>query len=72
MTCSRPLVEGIIDGITEDDEELCQQGMGRIGDIYTKSEDFEVFENEITKILAKINEKKNHNFTIREFLTEIG
>ena len=58
-------------GITGDDEELCHQGMGRIGDLYTKSEDFEVFENEITKILSIIVEK-NHNFTIREFLTEIG
>ncbi len=44
-------------GMKEDDETLCQQGMGRIGDIYTKSEDFEVFENEITKILTKNNRK---------------
>lgn len=58
-------------GMTEDDETLCQQGMGRIGDIYTKSEDFEVFEKEITKILTKINEQ-DKRLTIREFLTEIG
>jgi deoxyhypusine synthase len=46
-------------------------GMGRIGDLYTKSEDFEVFEKEITKILSKIAEK-NNQISIREFLTEIG
>ena len=58
-------------GMTDDDETLCQQGMGRIGDLYTKSEDFEVFEQEITKILAKITEK-DKTLNIREFLTEIG
>jgi deoxyhypusine synthase len=58
-------------GKTDDDETLCKQGMGRIGDLYTKSEDFEVFEQEITKILAKITEKENY-FNIRDFLTEIG
>ena len=39
-------------GMTDDDETLCQQGMGRIGDLYTKSEDFEVFEKEITRIMS--------------------
>jgi deoxyhypusine synthase len=58
-------------GMKDDDETLCQQGMGRIGDLYTKSEDFEVFEKEITKILSEI-QKKNDQLTIREFLTEIG
>ena len=58
-------------GMTGDDEALCQQGMGRIGDLYTKSEDFEVFEKEITKIMDNIVEKENH-LTIRKFLTEIG
>jgi deoxyhypusine synthase len=58
-------------GIEDDDEALCKMGMGRIGDLYTKSEDFEVFESEITKILSKIAEK-NNQISIREFLTEIG
>jgi deoxyhypusine synthase len=58
-------------GMTGDDETLCQRGMGRIGDLYTKSEDFEVFEKEITKIMSDIVKKEN-NLTIREFLTEIG
>lgn len=58
-------------GMTDDDETLCQQGMGRIGDLYTKSEDFEVFEKEITKIMDSIIEKENR-LSIRKFLTEIG
>ena len=58
-------------GMKEDDEKLCQQGIGRIGDIYTKSEDFEVFEHEITEILTKITEKDKF-LSIREFLTKIG
>ncbi|MGB9200968.1 deoxyhypusine synthase [Methanobacterium sp.] len=58
-------------GMTGDDETLCQQGMGRIGDLYTKSEDFAVFEKEITKIMSEIVKKEN-NLNIRKFLTEIG
>jgi deoxyhypusine synthase len=58
-------------GIKAEDEELCQQGMGRIGDVYTKSHDFEVFEEEITKILSKIAQKKKI-ISIRELLFEIG
>lgn len=55
----------------KDDEELCQMGMGRIGDINTKSEDFEVFETKINLIMAEIAQK-NSNINIREFLTQIG
>jgi deoxyhypusine synthase len=58
-------------GIHADDEELCSQGMGRIGDLYTKSEDFEVFESKITEILSKIAEKKKI-ISIRDLLLEIG
>jgi len=58
-------------GITDDDETLCQQGMGRIADLYTKSEDFEIFEDEMIKILTQIAEKDSY-LTIREFITEIG
>ena len=58
-------------GISADDEELCQQGMGRIGDVYTKSHDFEVFEEKISEILSKISEKKKI-ISIRELLFEIG
>lgn len=58
-------------GLHEDDESLQDSGIGRIGDIYTKSEDFEVFEEEIHKIFAKINEKYN-SISIQKFLYEIG
>jgi deoxyhypusine synthase len=58
-------------GIHADDEEMCEQGMGRIGDLYTKSEDFEVFETHLTEILAKIAEKKKI-ISIREFISFIG
>jgi len=58
-------------GIHADDESLCEQGMGRIGDLYTKSEDFEVFEDKILDIIGKIAEE-NKIISIREFLTLIG
>lgn len=58
-------------GMHADDEELQKQGMGRIGDVYTKSDDFETFETRITEILSKIAEKKEI-ISIREFLFEIG
>jgi len=57
--------------IKAEDEELCKQGMGRIGDLYTRSSDFEVFEIKITEILAEIARKKKI-YSIREFLFEIG
>lgn len=58
-------------GVHADDEKLCKEGMGRIGDIYTKSEDFEVFEEKITEILTEIADKKKI-ISIREFLFQIG
>lgn len=55
----------------DDDEKLCEMGMGRIGDIYTKSEDFGVLENEISNILRSIAHEAD-KLTIREFITSIG
>lgn len=55
----------------ETDEELCQMGMGRIGDVYTKAQDFEVFEKKISTLLEEIAQKHNQ-LNIREFITEIG
>ncbi len=57
--------------IMEDDEKLCQMGLGRIGDIYTKSEDFMTFEEEITEIISDIT-KERKRLTITEFLAAIG
>ena len=38
------------------DEELNDAGIGRIADVYTQGEDFELFESEITKIFEKISQ----------------
>lgn len=54
-----------------DDEKLHDSGMGRIGDIYTKSDDFEVFEKEIIPILEKIS-AKNEITSIQDFINHIG
>lgn len=62
---------GHYQGEQKNDEELCESGIGRIGDIFTKSDDFEVFEIEIHKIFAKINEK-HKVISIKDFLYEIG
>ncbi|MGB9978255.1 deoxyhypusine synthase [Methanobacterium sp.] len=58
-------------GINADDEELQKHGMGRIGDVYTKSHDFEIFEKRISEILSNIAQKKKI-ISIRELLFEIG
>ena len=58
-------------GIQQDDDQLYESGMGRIGDILTKSDDFEVFEEEIHKIFSKINQKHNV-ISIKDFIYEIG
>ncbi|MDP3066581.1 MAG: deoxyhypusine synthase [Methanobacteriaceae archaeon] len=58
-------------GVHHDDEKLCEMGMGRIGDIYTCSEDFEVFEKKIIPIIFSIS-KNHHHLTIKEFIKQIG
>lgn len=58
-------------GMQGDDEELQKQGMGRMGDIYTRSQDFETFETRISDILTQIS-KDNKIISIREFLTLLG
>ena len=59
------------------DEELNDAGIGRIADVYTKSDDFEIFESEITKIFEIIdkkldNDKDNHIISIQALLREVG
>ena len=54
-----------------DDETLQDMGLGRIADIYTKSDDFEVFEEEIQKIFYQINQEHD-TISIQEFIREIG
>ncbi|WP_409199480.1 deoxyhypusine synthase [Methanobrevibacter sp. DSM 116169] len=53
------------------DEELSSAGIGRIGDVFTKSDDFETFEKEITKIFAEIS-SKNKVISIQNLLYEVG
>jgi deoxyhypusine synthase len=58
-------------GLGEDDEKLCKMGMGRIGDLYTRYKDFEIFEERINQMVSEIAQERK-NLTISEFLSEIG
>ncbi|SEK95835.1 deoxyhypusine synthase [Methanobrevibacter gottschalkii] len=55
----------------KDDEELNEEGIGRIADINVGSDDFTIFETEITKIFEKIASKRKI-ISIQELLYEIG
>lgn len=55
----------------KDDEELNEEGIGRIADINVGSDDFTVFETEIIKIYEKIASQKQI-VSIQELLYEIG
>lgn len=55
----------------KDDEELNEEGIGRIADINVGSDDFTLFEQEITKIFEEISSKKQV-VSIQELLYEIG
>jgi deoxyhypusine synthase len=66
-------------GLGFNDEKLNKEGIGRIGDLYTASEDFEVFETEIIQVLDKISEKIANGeeyssgfISIKNLLFEIG
>ena len=54
-----------------DDEDLNADGIGRIADINVGSDDFTIFEAEITKIFEKIASKRS-SISIQELLYEIG
>ena len=55
----------------KDDEELNEEGIGRIADINVGSDDFTIFEEEIIKIFEKIASKKKI-VSIQELLYEVG
>ena len=55
----------------KDDEELNEEGIGRIADINVGSDDFTIFETEITRIFEKISAEKKV-VSIQELLYEIG
>lgn len=53
------------------DDELQDKGFGRIGNVYTKSNDFEVFEQEIINLLSKVS-KDNEKLSVKDFLYKLG
>ena len=55
----------------KDDEELNAEGIGRIADINVGSDDFTIFESQITKIFEKISQEKKV-ISIQELLHEVG
>lgn len=55
----------------KDDEELNEEGIGRIADINVGADDFTIFENEIIRIFEKISAEKK-KLSIQELLYEIG
>lgn len=55
----------------KDDEELNEEGIGRIADINVGSDDFTFFETEIIEIFEKIASKKK-SVSIQELLHDIG
>ena len=54
-----------------DDEDLNEDGIGRIADINVGSDDFTIFETEIIRIFEKISSQKTH-ISIQELLHEVG
>ncbi len=54
-----------------DDEDLNEEGIGRIADINVGSDDFTIFETEIIRIFEKISSQKTH-ISIQELLHEVG
>ncbi len=55
-----------------DDAELRDKKIGRIGNVFAKFSDFEVFEREVQKMLFSIEEKKRRNLSVKELLWELG
>ncbi|MCQ2978026.1 MAG: deoxyhypusine synthase [archaeon] len=59
------------------DEELNDAGIGRIADVYTASDDFEVFETEMIKIFTQISEELDNDedqgiISIQGLLKRVG
>lgn len=55
----------------KDDEQLNEEGIGRIADINVGADDFTIFESEITRIFEDISKRKKV-VSIQELLYEIG
>lgn len=59
-------------GFELDDTMLHKEGLGRIGNVLTRTEDFETFEEKIQAMLADIDETLRGNISVAELNTELG
>ncbi len=55
-----------------DDSALHKEGLGRIGNVLTKTSDFETFESKIQDMLHDIDESLRKNISVAEFTSELG
>jgi deoxyhypusine synthase len=55
-----------------DDSKLQKEGFGRIGNVLTKTRDFEIFEENVQSILSKIDEELRKNISVLELTKELG
>ncbi|GBE17563.1 putative deoxyhypusine synthase [archaeon BMS3Abin16] len=55
-----------------DDASLHDQGLGRIGNVLTKTADFETFETRIQTMLHDMDEELRENISVAELTSEIG
>jgi deoxyhypusine synthase len=55
-----------------DDSTLHDQGLGRIGNVLTKTSDFETFETKIQDMLSHIDEELRANISVAELTAELG
>jgi deoxyhypusine synthase len=55
-----------------DDATLRGQGLGRIGNVLTRTKDFETFETRVQGMLSDMDEVLRANISVRELTTELG
>ncbi len=55
-----------------DDASLHKEGLGRIGNVLTKTSDFETFETRIQDMLQDIDEELRRNISVAELTSELG
>ncbi|NOZ76993.1 MAG: deoxyhypusine synthase [Euryarchaeota archaeon] len=55
-----------------DDEALRREEIGRIGNVFTRISDFQVFEDRVQELLSGIDEELRRDMSVRELLDIIG
>lgn len=55
-----------------DDAALHKEGLGRIGNVLTKTRDFEVFEEKVQEMLHDMDETLRGNMSVAELTAELG